>query len=76
MTTNATDTKTAPSAFDRSEVTRVVSLIRNEVSQLVNDSLKKNPLYSPSVSEAVARRDAAIKALREFAAKLDAMKKG
>lgn len=80
MTTNTNTKSTAPSTddvvFDRAEVSRVVSLIRHELSVLAQDADRKRPLYSKSVTEAVARRDASFKSLTEFASHLDSMKRG
>lgn len=78
--TNTPNTKsTAPATddvvFDPAEVSRVVSLIRHELSVLAQDAKRKRPLYSKSVTEAVARRDASFKSLTEFASHLDAMKR-
>lgn len=80
MTTNTNTKSIAPStdvdSFDPSEVSRVVSLIRHELSVLAQDAKRKRPLYSKSSDEAVARRDASFKALTEFASHLDSMKRG
>lgn len=80
MTTNTNTKSAAPSTddvvFDRAEVSRVVSLIRHELSVLAQDADRKRPLYSKSVTEAVARRDASFKSLTEFASHLDSMKRG
>lgn len=80
MTTNTNTKSSAPATddvvFDRAEVSRVVSLIRHELSVLAQDADRKRPLYSKSVTEAVARRDASFKSLTEFASHLDSMKRG
>lgn len=78
--TNTTKTQsTAPATddvvFDPAEVSRVVSLIRHELSVLAQDAKRKRPLYSKSMDEAVARRNASFKALTEFASHLDSMKR-
>lgn len=78
--TNTTKTQsTAPATddvvFDPAEVSRVVSLVRHELSVLAQDAKRKRPLYSKSVDEAVARRNASFKALTEFASHLDSMKR-
>lgn len=79
MTTNTNPKSTAPTtdvdAFDPAEVSRVVSLIRHELSVLAQDAKRKRPLYSKSTDEAVARRNASFKSLTEFASHLDAMKR-
>lgn len=79
MTTNANAKSTAPTTddavFDRAEVSRVVSLIRHELSVLAQDADRKRPLYSKSMREAESRRNAAFKALTEFASHIDAMKR-
>ena len=79
MSTNANAKAPAPSTpvvgFDPSEVSRVVSLIRHELSVLAQDAKRKRPLYSKSSDEAVARRDASFRALTEFASHLDSMKR-
>lgn len=79
MNTNTKPKSTVPAtdldAFDPSEVSRVVSLIRHELSVLAQDAKRKRPLYSKSSDEAVARRNASFKSLTEFASHLDAMKR-
>lgn len=79
MNTNTKPKSTGPAtdldAFDPSEVSRVVSLIRHELSVLAQDAKRKRPLYSKSSDEAVARRNASFKSLTEFASHLDAMKR-
>lgn len=79
MTNTPKTQSTAPAtdvdAFDPSEVSRVVSLIRHELSVLAQDAKRKRPLYSKSTDEAVARRNASFKSLTEFASHLDAMKR-
>lgn len=76
MNTKSTAPSTDDVVFDRAEVSRVVSLIRHELSVLAQDADRKRPLYSKSVTEAVARRDASFKSLTEFASHLDSMKRG
>jgi hypothetical protein len=79
MTTTPKNKSTAPATddvvFDTAEVSRIVSLIRHELSVLAQDAKRKRPLYSKSMDEAVARRNASFKALTEFASHLDAMKR-
>lgn len=79
MNTSTKSKSTAPATddvvFDTAEVSRVVSLIRHELSVLAQDAKRKRPLYSKSMDEAVARRDASFKALSEFASHLDSMKR-
>lgn len=79
MTTNTNAKSTAAATdnvvFDPTEVSRVVSLIRHELSVLAQDAKRKRPLYSKSTDEAIARRNASFKSLTEFASHLDAMKR-
>ena len=56
-TTQNTQSTTVPE-FDRAEVSRLTSMIRHELSTLVQDANRKRPFYSKSQTEAVARRDA------------------
>lgn len=81
MATNTTAPKSTAAAaeapteeFDSVELSRVVSLIRAELSTLVQDAKRKRPLYSKSSKKAAARRDAAFRALIEFAAHVDSLK--
>lgn len=73
-TTQNTQSTTVPE-FDHAEVSRLTSLIRHELSTLVQDANRKRPLYSKSQTEAVARRDASFKALSEFVVHLDKLRK-
>jgi len=73
-TTQNTQSTTVPE-FDRAEVSRLTSMIRHELSTLVQDANRKRPFYSKSQTEAVARRDASFKALTEFVAHLDKLRK-
>lgn len=79
MTNTTKAQSTAPATddvvFDPAEVSRVVSLVRHELSVLAQDAKRKRPLYSKSADEAVARRNASFKALTEFASHLDSMKR-
>jgi hypothetical protein len=79
MTNTPKTQSTAPAtddvAFDPAEVSRVVSLVRHELSVLAQDAKRKRPLYAKSHDEAVARRNASFKALSEFASHLDSMKR-
>lgn len=70
-----TPTATGTPKFERAELSRVVSLIRHELSELATDANRKRPFYSKSQDEAQARANAAFKALQEFAVHLDTMKK-
>lgn len=65
----------AEDKYDQAEVSRIISLIRHELSVLSQDTKRKRPLYSKSPQEASARRSAAIKALTEFASHIDALKR-
>ena len=73
-TTQNTQSTTVPE-FDRAEVSRLTSMVRHELSTLVQDANRKRPFYSKSQTEAVARRDASFKALTEFVAHLDKLRK-
>lgn len=79
MTNTPKTQSTAPATddvvFDPAEVSRVVSLVRHELSVLAQDAKRKRPLYAKSHDEAVARRNASFKALTEFASHLDSMKR-
>lgn len=77
MATNAsTNTNTTEQAdtFDRAEVSRLVSMIRHELSTLATDAQRKRPLFSKSQKEAQARAGASFKVLQEFADKLTSMR--
>ena len=67
----------APKAesFDRKELTRVISRLRHEIGGLVDDSYRTRPFFAKSKEEAVAKRDAAVKVLGEFADRIDQLKK-
>lgn len=79
MATNAstnTNTTEEVDTFDRAEVSRLVSMMRHELSTLADDARRKRPLFSKSQKEARGRRDAAVKVLQEFADKLTSMRTG
>ncbi|NHU85895.1 hypothetical protein GWK18_09920 [Kocuria sp. JC486] len=79
MATNAstnTNTTEEVDTFDRAEVSRLVSMMRHELSTLADDARRKRPLFSKSPKEARGRRDAAVKVLQEFADKLTSMRTG
>lgn len=61
--------------FDRRELSRVFSKLRHEVGGLVDDAGRKRPFFARSKEEAIAKRDAAVKVLTEFADRIDALKK-
>lgn len=63
------------SSFDRREVTRIFAKLRHEVSELVYDAGRKRPFFAKTSEEAVAKRDAALKVLDEFAERIDVLKK-
>ncbi|WP_295825130.1 hypothetical protein [uncultured Microbacterium sp.] len=64
----------ATPAIDRAEATRVLSLVKHEIAEVVADAHRKRPFYAPSVREAEAKAKAALKALDEFAASLNRIK--
>lgn len=76
-TTTASQTTTAPKAeeFDRKDLSRLFARLRHEVSGLVDDANRRSPFYARSKDEAVAKRNAAIKVLEEFADRIDQLKK-
>lgn len=75
MTTTQNTKSTAAPEFDRAEVSRLTSMVRHELSTLVQDANRKRPFYSKSQAEAAARRDASFKALTEFVAHIDKLRK-
>lgn len=72
--TEATDPE-GTTGFDRRELSRVFSKLRHEVGGLVDDAGRKRPFFARSKEEAIAKRDAAVKVLTEFADRIDALKK-
>lgn len=74
-TSEATVTEATPE-FDRKEFNRLVALVKNEMGGVVTDSLKKRPLYSTTSEEAVAKRDAMLKAFESFLVMVESIKKG
>lgn len=73
MTNTANTQSTAP-IIDRAEATRVLSLVKHEIAEVIADANRKRPFYAPSVREAEAKAKAALKALDEFAANLNKIK--
>lgn len=61
--------------FDRKAVTRSFARLRHEVGGLVDDSYRTSPFYAPTKEAAVAKREAALKALDGLAERIDALKK-
>ncbi len=41
-------TPTPAPSFDRSEVTRVLNLVKHEVAEVIADANRKRPFYPPS----------------------------
>ncbi|MFV4912143.1 hypothetical protein PFZ49_00890 [Microbacterium lacticum] len=75
---NASPEATEPeesTGFDRRELSRVFSKLRHEVGGLVDDAGRKRPFFARSKEEAIAKRDAAVKVLTEFADRIDNLKK-
>lgn len=70
----ATEAEDGPS-FDRRELSRAFSKLRHEVGGLVDDAGRKRPFFARSKEEAIAKRDAAVKVLTEFADRIDSLKK-
>lgn len=78
MATNTTtQTATAPEAdnFDRSDLTRTFARLKHEVGGLVDDAKRARPFYAKSKEEAIAKRNAAVKVLDEFADRIILLKK-
>lgn len=61
--------------FDRRDLSRVFARIRHEMGGLVDDANRRSPFYAKSKAEAIAKRDAAVKVLDEFADRIDSLKK-
>lgn len=61
--------------FDRKELSRLFARLRHEMGGLVDDAGRKRPFYARSKEEAVAKRDAAVRVLSEFADRIDVLKK-
>ena len=79
MATN-TATQTAPAAaqadsFDRSDLNRTFARLKHEVGGLVDDAKRARPFYAKSKEEAIAKRNAAVKVLDEFADRIILLKK-
>ncbi|QIM15956.1 hypothetical protein G7067_05230 [Leucobacter insecticola] len=77
MASNTQTQTPAPKAddFDNKAVTRMFARLRHEVGGLVHDAGRANPFYAKSKTEAIAKRDAAIKVLEELADRIDVLKK-
>lgn len=61
--------------FDRRDLTRTIARLKHEIGGLVDDANRTRPFYAKSKEEAVAKRDAALKVIGEFADRIDALKK-
>lgn len=75
---NPTQTQiAAPQAdeFGRKDLTRLFAKLRHEVGGLVDDANRSNPFFAKTKGEAVAKRDAALKVIRELADRIDVLKK-
>lgn len=60
-------------SFDREDLTRTFARLKHEVGGLVDDAQRLRPFYALSQDEAVAKRDAALKVVSEFADRIDAL---
>ncbi|WP_146077129.1 hypothetical protein [Rathayibacter rathayi] len=67
----------APKAdeFDSKEITRLFARVKHELGGLIGDAYRVRPFYAPTKEEAIAKRDAAIKALNGLADSIDSIKK-
>lgn len=74
-TTRNISERTDADNFDRKELSRVFSRLRHEVGGLVDDANRKNPFYARSKDEAIAKRNAAVRTLEDFADRIDSLKK-
>lgn len=61
--------------FDRAEFNRMFALVKSEVNGIIYDSTKKRPLYSRTVKEATAKRDAVVKSFESFLTMIESIKK-
>lgn len=61
--------------FDRKDLTRIINRVKHELGGLVDDANRRSPFYAPTKEKAVAKREAAVKALHELAGKIEALKK-
>lgn len=68
-------TPKSTSEFDGKEITRLFARVKHELGGLVGDAGRTRPFYAPTKEEAVAKRDAAVKALHGLADTIDALKK-
>lgn len=66
---------TTTDSFDRSEWSRLQALVKAEMQGVIYDSERARPLYSKSKDEAVAKRDAIIKAFGEFLTMVESIKR-
>ena len=73
--TPKTTTESTEVKFDRRDLTRFFARIRHEMGGLVDDANRKTPFYTKSKAEAIAKRDATIRVLDEFADRIDILKK-
>lgn len=67
--------QTPADSFDGKEITRLFARVKHELGGLVQDASRTRPFYAPSKDKAVAKRDAAIKALNSLAETIDRLKK-
>lgn len=74
-TTSTNTTSDTTEEFGRKDVARIFARLRHEVNGLVDDSHRRTPFYAKSKDEAVAKRNAAVKVLDEFADRIDTLKK-
>ncbi|MGP5046276.1 hypothetical protein [Glutamicibacter ardleyensis] len=61
--------------FDRKEITRLFARVKDEMGGLIHDAGRARPFYAPTKEKAVAKREAAVKALQHLADQIDALKK-
>ncbi|GAA2178881.1 hypothetical protein GCM10009847_10710 [Leucobacter tardus] len=74
-TQNISERKDVPADFDRKELSRLFSRLRHEVGVLVDDANRKSPFYARGKDEAIAKRNAAVRTLSEFADRIDMLKR-
>lgn len=76
---STTNTQTAPNTktdeFNRSDLTRTFARLKHEVGGLVDDARRSRPFYAKTKEEAIAKRDAAVRVLDEFADRIILLKK-
>lgn len=74
-TTRNISERTDTDTFDRKELSRLFSRLRHEVGILVDDANRSRPFYARSKDEAIAKRNAAVRTLDDFADRIDSLKK-